>query len=179
MKKRCCINRRGYFFLIDSVLALGVLAIGAFLIFTFYADVPEVEPPEILSEDIMDFFATSKIKDINNEYAGLGGELWDSGVITNAENTLLQQIAEFYADDNLDIAEKFIVNLTVNSFPQQYIFEFRLNKELIYPKDPTEEHLDSKSSTRILIPSKKIVYGINQETGDMFGPYNAEVLVWQ
>jgi hypothetical protein len=100
-------------------------------------------------------------------------------VITNAENTLLQQIAEFYADDNLDIAEKFIVNLTVNSFPQQYIFEFRLNKELIYPKDPTEEHLDSKSSTRILIPSKKIVYGINQETGDMFGPYNAEVLVWQ
>ena len=37
MQKRWKLNKRGYFFLIDSVLALSVLAVGTFLIFTFYA----------------------------------------------------------------------------------------------------------------------------------------------
>jgi hypothetical protein len=52
-----------------------------------------------------------------------------------------------------------------------------MDDQLLYPE--TEQTV-SKSKTKVLIPSKKIAYGImNQETGDMFGPYNAEVLVWQ
>ena len=180
MKKRCYTNKRGYFFLIDSILALGVLTIGTFLIFTFYMQTPSKEETTILSDNLMDFFASNRIKDVNNEYAGLGGELWNLGLITNPENTLLQQVAEFYADDKQDIAEQFIAELTKNSLPLQYEFEFRMDSKLLYPQIPSQEHTDSKSSTKVLIPSKKIVYGIsNKETGDMFGPYNAEVLVWQ
>ncbi len=179
MKKRC-LNRRGYFFLIDSILALGILAVGVFLIFTAYTSIPYREEVTILSDDVMDFFANSKIKDINNEYAGLGGILWQAGLITNAENTLLQQAAEFYANNESDTAEKFILNLTVNSLPREFKFEFRIDNELLYPKNPSQEHLKSKNTTTILIPSKRIVYGIsNKQTGEMFGPYNAEVLVWQ
>ena len=99
MKKR--LNNKAYFFLIDSILALSVLAVGAFLIFTFYLSVPSIEQPAVLSDDIMDFFANNKIKDINNPYAGLGGILWQTEgqpggicegeeLIANAETTLLQ-----------------------------------------------------------------------------------------
>ena len=192
MKKRC-LNRKGYFFLIDSMLALGVLAIGLFLIFAVYIKSPSKQEVTILSDDIMDFFASNRIKDVNNDYAGLGGTLWDDPCIDfepNPENTLLQQVAEFYeksAGDTcyLDLAEQFIIELTTNRLPPQYIFEFRIHDgsgsvTLIYPQSPTQEHLDSKSATKVLIPSKKIVYGFsNIETGDMFGPYSAEVLVWQ
>lgn len=178
MKKR--LNKKAYFFLIDSILALGVLAVGAFLIFTSYLSVPSKEEPEILSDNVMDFFANNKIKDINNPYAGLGGTLWQQGKITNAENTLLQQVAEFYANNDLSIAEQFIAELTQNNLPPQYLFEFWIDDTLLYPQNPSQQHLDSKSATEVLIPSKKIAYGIlNQETGDLFGPYDTEVLVWQ
>jgi hypothetical protein len=182
MKKRCIPNRKGYFFLVDSIIALGVLAIGVFLILTLYTDAPSKDEPTILSEDIMDFFANNKIKDTNNPYAGLGGTLWQQGKITNAENSLLQQVAEFYANSDLDTAETFIIQLIENILPTQYKFEFWIHDlgvdTLIYPKNPSQEHLDSKEATEVLIPSKKIVYGINQ-TGEIFGPYTAEVLVWQ
>lgn len=183
MKKRCLLSRKGYFFLIDSMIALGVLAIGVFLVLTLYTDVPPKEEPTILSEDIMDFFTNNKIKDANNPYAGLGGTLWRQGKITNAENSLLQQMAEFYANNDLDTAETFIIQLIENILPTQYKFEFWIHNSgvdtLIYPKNPSQAHLDSKEATEVLIPSKKIVYGINQATGEIFGPYTAEVLVWQ
>jgi len=177
MKKRCFLNRRGYFFLIDSVLALIVLAMGAFLIFSLYSNVPQKEEPAILSDDLMDFFANSKIKDIDNPYAGLGGELWNLGLINNSENTLLQQLAEFYGNNNLDEAEQFILELTNESLPSQFKFEFWMDGQLLYPDT---EQTDSKNAAKVLLPSKKIVYGIsNKDTGDMFGPYNAEVIVWR
>ncbi|MCH8329396.1 MAG: hypothetical protein IIB81_03305 [Nanoarchaeota archaeon] len=193
MKKRCFLNRRGYFFLIDSVLALTVLAMVAFLIFSLYSNVPQKEEPAILSDDLMDFFANNKIKDIDNPYAGLGGTLWkDEGGVgglcpgeeltANAENTLLQQAAEFYEKSKnnscyLNLALKFITELTQGSLPLQFNFEFWLDDQLLYPDT---EQVASKNAAKVIIPSKKMVYGIsNKDTGDMFGPYNAEVIVWR
>lgn len=178
MKKRC--NRKGYFFLIDSMLALGILIIGGFLIFSSYVKIPSKQESTILSEDVMDFFANNKIEDIDNEYGGIGGQLWQQGKITNAKNTLLQQVGEFYTNNDLSITEKFIVNLTQNLVPEQYLFEFWMDNTLLYPQNPSQSHVYSKGNTSVLIPSKKIVYGfLNEETGDLFGPYQAEVLVWR
>ena len=197
MKKRY-LKKKGYFFVIDAILALGVLAVGAFLVFTFYVNVPSKEEPAVLSEDIMDFFANNKIKDVDNPYVGLGGTLWQTEgqpggicngeeLIANGENTLLQQIGEFYEksggnscyyDPNAeDLIERFIEALIANSLPSQFNFEFWMDDQLLYP---AVEQTDSKNAADVLIPSKKIVHGIlNQETGDLFGPYSTEVLVWQ
>jgi|TARA_B100001964_G_scaffold208023_1_gene240304 hypothetical protein len=193
MKKRFFLNKKAYFFLIDALLALGVIAVGTAMVFTLYTNVPSKEQPAILSDDLMDFFANNKIKDVNNEYVGLGGTLWETEgqpggicngeeLIANGENTLLQQVAIFYEKSSgnscyLNLVKKFILKLTENTLPTQYGFEFWMDDQLLYPE--TEQTV-SKSKTKVLIPSKKIAYGImNQETGDMFGPYNAEVLVWQ
>ena len=195
MKKRFFLNKKAYFFLIDALLALGVIAVGTAMVFTLYTNVPSKEQPAILSDDLMDFFANNKIKDVNNEYVSLGGTLWETEgqpggicngeeLIANGENTLLQQVAIFYEKSlgngnscYLDLVKKFILKLTENTLPTQYGFEFWMDDQLLYPE--TEQTV-SKSKTKVLIPSKKIAYGImNQETGDMFGPYNAEVLVWQ
>jgi hypothetical protein len=59
-----------------------------------------------------------------------------------------------------------------------------LGDQLLYPIYATpqgqKDHLDAKDAADVLIPSKKIGYGIlDEQTGDMFGPYTAEVLVWQ
>ena len=173
-------NKKSYFFLIDSMIALGVLIIGGFLVFAAYTKIPSKEEPKLLSETTMGFFASTRISDTNNAYSGLNGQLWQQGIITNDDNTLLQQIGEFYANNQLVTAEKFIGNLTENIIPTQYLFEFRMNNQLLYHRNPSQAHLNSKQSTAILIPSRKMVHGYsNQETGDLFGPFAAEVLVWQ
>jgi len=196
MKKR--FSKKAYFFLIDSILALGVLAIGAFLIFLAYVNVPSKEQPAILSEDIMDFFADNKIKDVNNPYAGLKGTLWETEggpvgrcpgeVLTvNGDITLLQQVALFYKKSSvnicyLDIAEEFINQLAQKSIPQQYSFEFWIIDGLLSPilLYPDTELIAEKNAANVLLPSKKIVFGISDEdTGEILGPYTAEVLLWQ
>ena len=200
MQKRWKLDKRGYFFLIDSILALSVLAVGAFLVFTFYAQQKSSTTVDVLSEDMMSLFADNKISGINNLEIGLGGTFWSSQAVIDCnggpltpdyESTALQQIAIFY---NLKtstgkecyvtkIANPFVEKLAKNNLPKQYNFEFWINddalgsRQLIYP---SAEQSASKSSANVLIPSKKIVYGLlSQDTGQVFGPYSAEVLVWK
>lgn len=178
MKKR--LGKNAYFFLIDSILALGILVIGGFIVYSSYTKIPAKEDSSFLSETAMGFFTGTKIKNLNSPYAGLNGQLWQQGIITNEDNTLLQQIGVFYAKNDIVTAEKFISNITENTIPKQYLFEFRIDDQLLYPRNPSQNHLNSKASTQVLIPSRKLVHGfLNEETGELFGPYSAEVLVWK
>ena len=174
------IKKRGYFFLLDAMLGLSVIAIGAFLVFSLYINVPEQTQVGFLADDVLNFLSNTKIKDLNNNYAGIGGELWKQGTITEPDNSLLQQIGEFYAENNPDTAEKFIQNISSDAVPSQFRYEVWIDNRIVYPKTPSLEHLKSKNSTGLLLTSKKITFGImNWTTGSLWGPYKAEVFVWQ
>ena len=173
-------KKRGFFFILDAMLGLFVLVIGVFLITSSYVNTPTSTQVELLSDDLLSFLSNTKIKDINNNYAGIGGELWNQGMITDADNSLLQQTGEFYAKSQLDTADKFIQNVTQGIVPSQYNYEVWMNGNLISPKTPTQEHTNSKSKTRLLLTSKKITFGIiNKTTSGIWGPYKAEVFVWE
>ena len=174
------LKKRGYFFVLDAMLALTVLIIGVFLVTSSYVDVPQPTQVSLLSDDVLNFLAGTKIKDLNNAYAGIGGALWSQGHIKDADNTLLQQAGEFYSTNKLDIAEKFIQNVSAGIVPQQFRYEVWIDNSLLYPKVPSPEHIKSKNSTEILLTSKKLTFGIlNKSTSDIWGPYKAEVFVWE
>jgi len=165
---------------IDAVLGLFILVMGVFLIMSSYINSPEQTQVSLLSDDLMNFLSNTKIKDLNNPYAGIGGSLWNNGTITDPENTILQQIGEFYAANNLDIAEKFVQNVSKNVMPSQFRYEFWIDGQLIYPRNPNAAHIKSKSDTELLLTSKKITFGlINRTTTNIAGPYKAEVFVWE
>ena len=55
-----------------------------------------------------------------------------------------------------------------------------MNDIILYPKTPTAEHIKSKDGTGLLLTSKKITFGIvNKTTSNLWGPYNAEVFIWE
>ena len=174
------LKKRGYFFVLDAVLGLFVLVIGVVLITSSYVDVPQPTQVGLLSDDLLNFLSNKKIKDLNNPYGGIGGELWSKGIITDADNSLLQQIGEFYATNKLDIAEKFIQNVSTGIIPIQFRYEVWMDNVILYPKIPSLEHISSKNSTEILITSKKLTFGIiNKTASNIWGPYKAEVFVWE
>ncbi len=174
------VKKRGYFFILDAVLATLVIVIGATIISSSYINVPKPAQVGLLSDGLMNFLSGTKIKDLNSQYAGIGGELWNQGMITDPENTLLQQAGQFYAANNIDAANKFIENVSIGIIPQQFIYEVWIDGVVLYPKTITPGHLSSRNNTDILLTSKKITFGVmNKTTGDLWGPYKAEVFVWQ
>ena len=174
------LKKRGYFFVLDAVLGLTVLVIGVFLITSSYVDVPQPTQVGLLSDDLLNFLSNTKVKDLNNLYAGIGGTLWDQGEITDADNSLLQQVGEFYAKSKLDTAEKFIQNVSAGVIPQQFRYEVWMDNASLYPRAPSVEHLNSKGSTELLLTSKKLTFGIiNKTTSDIWGPYKAEAFLWE
>ena len=173
------LKKRGYFFTLDATLALFVLVIGVFLVLSLYVEVPQSAQVDFLSKDIMNFFSDTKIKDLDNKYAGIGGDLWKNGSITDPENTLLQQVGEFYANSQIDTAEKFVQNVS-DIVPKQYKYEVWIDNTRVFPRDATQEHSNSKSNTQLLLTSKKLTFGLkNKTTSSIWGPYKAEVFAWE
>lgn len=173
-------KKRGYFFALDAVMALFVLVIGVFLVASFYINVPQPAQVGLISNDLLNFLSETKIKNLNNAFAGIGGTLWLNGTIADADNSLLQQIGEFYATKNFDTADKFVQNVSENIIPPQFLYELWINGTIIYPKEPSAEHNRSKNSTSLLLTSKKITFGvINKTTSNLWGPNKAEVFVWE
>ncbi|MEK6983368.1 MAG: hypothetical protein AABX33_02245 [Nanoarchaeota archaeon] len=173
-------KKRGYFFVLDALLGLFILVIGVFLITSTYVETPKPTQVGLLSDSLIDFLSGKTIKNFNSPYAGIGGELWKQGGITNEENSLLQQIGEFYSTNRLEIAEKFIQNVSNGVIPDQFSFEVWFNNVILYPKEPSLEHKKSKSDSELLLTSKRITFGtMNSTTTKIWGPYMVEVFVWE
>lgn len=173
-------KKRGYFFVLDAMLALVVLVIGMFLVSSSYVNAPQPAQVTLLSDDLMNFLSTTKIRDLNNPYAGIGGTLWSQGDIKDPDNSLLQQAGEFYRLNKLGIAESFMQNVSFGIVPQQFRYEVWVDETLLYPKAPSSDHIKSRNSTGLLLTSKKLTFGIlNSTTSDIWGPYKAEVFVWE
>lgn len=174
------LRKRGYFFVIDAMLGLAVIIVGVFLITASYSKIPQPTQVTFLADDLLNFLANTKIKDLNDPYAGIGGDLWNQGTITDGENSLLQQIGIFYKTKNFQIASKFTGNVTIGVVPPQYRYEVWIDDAIIYPIPQTSGHNSSKNNTQLLLTSKQITFGIlNTTTSDLFGPYKAEVFVWE
>ena len=180
MLKKLTLEKKGFFFILDAVLGLIIIIIGVFLISNSRVNVQPPTQVSLLSNDLLNFFSKTKIKDLNNPYAGIGGELWNGGVITDQENSLLQQIGEFYATNKGGIAESFVESVSKDIVPYQYRYEVWMNGDIIYPANPSPVHVQSKQSTKLLLTSKKITFGIvNGTLSKIWGPYTAEVFVWE
>ena len=166
--------------MLDATLGLFVLVIGVFVVLSFTLEVPHQAQVVFITGDIMNFLSSTKIKDLNNPYAGIGGELWKQGTITDQENSLLQQAGEFYYRGKLDLAEKFLQNVSEPIVPQEFMYEIWIDNSRVYPRNPDQGHIDSKEKTNLLLTSKKLAFGIaNRTTSEIWGPYKTEVYAWQ
>lgn len=172
-------NKRGYFFILDAFLALGVLVVGIAILLSTYTWTPDIGQPSNIAEDIINFLANTKIEDFNNPYFGAGGSLVKSGLIEDIDKTLLQQLGEFYYNGNYGLAEYLITNVTKDLVPAQFNYEILVDDEIIFPPELTEQFNESRNSTLALYPSKRLSFGAVNNSLELFGPYEVEILAWQ
>jgi len=171
--------KKGIFFTIDGILAAGIIFTVILFSSSFYVKEQPSFHLNYLSQDLIKTLSTLNVVEINNVY--ING-LIDNNDIKGSEleNTVLEQIAEFWAAGDLDKAGRVASNVTDLFVPSNMGFGLWIDQEVIYTRD-----IPLKKS---LISSKKIISGVEKgKTGGLtrkkpptlFGPVVAEVRVWQ
>jgi hypothetical protein len=100
---------KAYFFSLDAMLALTLVVTTIVLLSSIDIREPSMTQTNFLSEDLMSVFSELRIGEINNSYVK---ELIQNGTITQLNNTILEQLGEFYADSNDATAASMFYNIT-------------------------------------------------------------------
>ncbi len=141
--------KKAIFFTIDSLLGSGIVIVAILLVANFYAVEKQKSNANYASQDIVKVFSTLKVGDVDNDYVK---SLITEGIITNVNNTIIEQIGEFWANGDMDIAKNFTRNLTRDIIPVNFGYSVLVNGEEIYTKNI--------SATYALVSSRKLVSGI-------------------
>lgn len=170
--------KKGFFFTIDSIVAAGIIFIVILHSSSFYVDDQPTFNLNFLSQDLIKTLSTLNVEEVDNVYLN---ELIDNSIITEdeLENTVLEQIAEFWAAGDLDMANKVASNVTDLFVPSNMGFGIWVDNEVIYSR--------SRDITNSLVSTKKIISGIEkgktsgktrEKPPALLGPVVVEVRVW-
>lgn len=178
-------QKRGYFFTLDVLIAMIVMVVGFMLIWSSMGTKTSVTQPYFLAQDLIDFMSTTTVADMTSiEYVR---NLTDDGNITKAqlETTVLEQIAFFYYENHTLHKPDFVLKnftrvILENATPTQYSFEFLLGEmgfeDVIYSQKNPFNKVQNDSDS--LVSAKTIISVVIDKT-TISDPMVAEVRVWQ
>ena len=199
-------GKKGYFFIIDAFIALLILTVGVYIILSSYLDVGDSSQTTLTSKSLMSFMSNMSMANYNSDYKFDNLIRYQYGssslnFIRNFENTILEQIGEFYYRESLrtypqdqdglpygvSLSKEFSESIIKDLVPPQYEVQMLLYDpsvgESILLFERNSEPLFPKEDASILIPSKRLIMGDFQdsETGSpvIWGPYVMEVHIWQ
>jgi len=167
------VMKKAQFFTMDAVLAVSIILVTIVLMSSEYISERDESNIYFLSNDIMDVYSNLKVKDSINDYVK---SLIANGSIVNINNTILEQIGEFWSENRSGLASRFVVNITRDHIRDIFGFSVLVDEEVIYA--------DNKSINNQLISSKRIISGITSDNVDktipkLWGPAVIEVRVWE
>ena len=132
-------NKNSQIFLLDFIFAtvLIVVSVGTFFIY-FSATDPQEDLFDITYR-LAELMSSTEINELNNDFVR---NLFINREVTNIENSILQQISEFYERGNLTLA----ANLTSNTVDTYLIERVGFEIELLDVDSGAVEVLDSSGS---------------------------------
>jgi hypothetical protein len=106
-------HRKGYYFILDAIFA-SILLVGGLVALSQYSTTPQhISESEFFSQDLLTVLSSIKIYELNETYKNnsfVVSEI-DSGNITNQENSVLEQVGEYWAIGQQDKARALLDSL--------------------------------------------------------------------
>jgi hypothetical protein len=174
-------NKRGaYFFVLDAFIAVSIIIATLVIIFSAQSIKVEKKPALSMAQDFMAYFANTKIRDYQGEYVY---NLTIDGNITNADNTLLDQLIEFYYLNKTNPARRtdLIITKYLRETSSAVISGARSTMIYIQDKDGKTLLFNSTKSTadnsNLMVSLEKIAFKSINETF-VYGPVIFEVKLW-
>lgn len=134
-------NKNSQIFLLDFIFAtvLIIVSIGTFFVYYSLSD-PQEDLFDIVYR-LSNTMSSTQINDLNNEFVR---DLFISGEVTNIDNTILQQISEFYERGETDLAKNLTQQVVSTYLIDRIGYEITLVE--LNSATPTPEVLDSSGS---------------------------------
>jgi len=144
--------KKGFLFTVDSIIGASIIITGILLINSFYIVEPSYTSLDYTSHDLINALSTLTIGEVNNSYVT---ELISNGKISNTDNTILEQIGEFWVLNKTDMCQKLTENITSDLFPPNIGFSIVIGDEEVFRKDvPT---------THSLVSARKMISGYEKD----------------
>lgn len=139
---------KGYFFTLDAILALTLVSTAIILLSSISITEPPMTQTSFLAEDLMSVLSELKVGEMNSSYVE---KLIENGTITQLNNTILEQIGEFYAEGSDATAAEFFYNITSGIISDQNIALY-VDDISIYTQGNTPQ--------QALLNSRRMVSGV-------------------
>lgn len=143
--------KKAIYFTLDALFATILIGFGLVLITQNF--ISETEHPQInyYSQDIIASLSTIKISELDDPYVQ---SLISSGEIINLNNTIIEQIGEFYVLNKTDLAQDLAIIVSDNLIPAKFGVEILVNNDSIY--------LNGSSENSELVSSRRLISGIEK-----------------
>ena len=141
-------KKKGFFFTLDALFA--TILIGLALVLTSKYFISDIQQPQVnyYSQDIVNSLSNIKITEVNDSYVQT---LISSGEIINLNNSVIEQIGEFYVLNKTELARNLSMIVSEKLIPDKFGFEILVNAESIYLNDsPTVAKTELVSSRRLI-----------------------------
>jgi len=145
--------KKGYFFTLDALF--GIILIGMALVLTSKYYISEIEQPQLnyYSYDLINSLSNIKITEVDDPYVAY---LISQGEIINYNNSIIEQIGEFYVLNKTGLATNLSHIVFENLIPDKYGFEIVIESDTIYYNDSI-----SPLNTE-LVSSRRLISGIEK-----------------
>jgi hypothetical protein len=177
-------EKRGYFFSMDAFMAIMIVIIGVILAASNLVTRPFQVQTLSLSQDFLNTMANTKLYELNdNDYQAIQNQK-RNGAIINLDNTIMQQIGEYYFRDIslagqkcapvtcMNLSTEFLENFLNSTVPLNYDIRITIESMIVI------NNLTDPRKARNLILYKRIVNGIYKPQYG-WGPYKVNITVWQ
>jgi hypothetical protein len=170
------LKKKGYYFIIDALIGSMIIFLSLLIILNEGVKPTKIQYNYEMAEEYSTFILTTKIQDLSNPYVY---ELINNGNITDTSHTIMEQIDQFYYDNDSEHARRMVENLTESLIPDKYGFSYSIiegsTTTNIY--NNTGKTSANITNAKLVIASRKITFlQINSST--MFGPALTEIKIW-
>jgi hypothetical protein len=183
-------NRKAYFLTIDVFVAIGVIVAGILIVLAQYSFKPYEPQYSFYSQDIMNTLSAKTINDFNIEgYPNMSLYVSNKN-ITNFDNSIYEQSAEFILRSDYDptctscydMAENLTKEIIQSAIPPEYSYNITISNstdKIVIASRVFSGPLGEPSTmaeSPYVMASKGVVSAIY---GTNVAVYASEVLVWQ
>ncbi len=121
--------KKAQFFTADGIFALTLIMISITALTSFNIHENPKSQLEFYSQDMINSLSMMKINETNNEYIN---KLIEDKIITETDNSVLEQTVIFWSTNRENIAKNIFKNISKNIIPPQMDYGFFLEEEKIY-----------------------------------------------
>jgi hypothetical protein len=128
------VRKKGIFFTVDAILAILLTMLAVVLVSSYYYFHPLPHKMDYTSYDVLQVLGEMKISESQNPYVK---SLINNGTITRLNNSILEQVGEFWADNDTIHAQDLTFNVMKDIYGNDTNWALSVGGDLIYETSST------------------------------------------